>query len=168
MSPFNISATDFASLDTTGVRGARKPDGGLPDVFFMHLTSGSQLIDAGTNVGLVFLGSGPDLGAFEFDPSTSVTNSSLSSPQTYLVLENYPNPFNPSTTLEFSVPKDGLAVLKVFNVLGQDVALLFSGKVHARQAYKARFEGAQFPSGVYFARLESGGGALIRKLLLTK
>jgi hypothetical protein len=168
ISPFNVTSADFVSIDTAGVRGPRKSDGSLSDVFFMHLASGSQLIDAGTNVGLAFLGSGPDLGAFEFDPSTSVANSSLSSPQTYLVLENYPNPFNPSTTLEFSVPKDGQATLKIFNVLGQDVAHLFSGRLHARQTYKARFEGTHFPSGIYFARLESGVGTLIRKLVLTK
>ena len=168
MSLFNISAADFASLDTTGVRGARKSDGSLPDISFMHLASGSQLIDAGTNLGLTFLGSGPDLGAFEFDPSTSVMNPSVSSPHAYLVLDNYPNPFNPSTTLEFSVPKDGQATLKIFNVLGQNVALLFSGRVHARQAYKTRFEAAHFPSGIYFARLESGEVTLIRKLVLAK
>ena len=95
-------------------------------------------------------------------------NPSVSSPHAYLVLDNYPNPFNPSTTLEFSVPKDGQATLKIFNVLGQNVALLFSGRVHARQAYKTRFEAAHFPSGIYFARLESGGVTLIRKLVLAK
>jgi hypothetical protein len=68
LSPFGVTSADFLSVDTTGIRGPRKPDGSLPDAPFLHLAAGSHLIDAGTNVGIPFLGNGPDLGAFEFDP----------------------------------------------------------------------------------------------------
>jgi len=61
----SLSETDFVSLSDAGTDGARKPDGSLPDVDFMHLAPGSDLIDAGVDVGLPFLGSAPDLGAFE-------------------------------------------------------------------------------------------------------
>ena len=71
MAPFSVSTADFVSLDTTGVSGPRKPDGSLPDVSFLHLASGSGLIDKGTDVGLPYKGILPDLGAFEFDPATS-------------------------------------------------------------------------------------------------
>jgi hypothetical protein len=67
--PFVVTNADFVSIDTVGVRGPRNPDGSLPDMDFMHLVPGSDLIDAGTNVGLPFFGSGPDLGAFEYDTS---------------------------------------------------------------------------------------------------
>ncbi|HEX7584925.1 MAG TPA: right-handed parallel beta-helix repeat-containing protein [Prolixibacteraceae bacterium] len=73
--PFTVSAADFASLDTTGVSGPRKPDGSLPDVPFLHLAKGSDLIDHGTDIGLPFKGILPDLGAFESDFSTGlITN----------------------------------------------------------------------------------------------
>ena len=71
MPPFTVSSADFASLDTTGVAGPRKADGSLPDVHFLHLAAGSDLIDGGTNVGLPFKGNAPDLGAFESDFATS-------------------------------------------------------------------------------------------------
>ena len=57
---------DFVSIDYAVLTGPRKPDGSLPDVSFFHLESGSDLIDAGVDVGLPFNGSAPDLGAFEF------------------------------------------------------------------------------------------------------
>ena len=64
-SPFIVTNSDFISIDTTGMRAPRKPDGSLPDINFMHLAAGSDLIDAGTYIGLPFTGSAPDLGAFE-------------------------------------------------------------------------------------------------------
>jgi hypothetical protein len=70
--PFTVSNADFVSLDTVGARGPRKPDGSLPDINFMQLAEGSDLIDGGQDVGLIFAGSAPDLGAFEFSPLASV------------------------------------------------------------------------------------------------
>jgi hypothetical protein len=72
MPPFVVTSDDFVSIDTAGVRDPRNADGSLPDIVFMHLVPGSDLIDAGTNVGLPFFGSGPDLGAFEYDTSGSL------------------------------------------------------------------------------------------------
>lgn len=85
-SQFVVTNDDFISIDTTGVRAPRKPDGSLPDINFMHLAAGSDLIDAGTDVGLPFTGSAPDLGAFELGPivpvelisfSASISNNSI-------------------------------------------------------------------------------------------
>ena len=66
MEGFNTTPDDFESLDYSELTGARKADGSLPDVSFFHLVSGSDLIDAGVDVGLPYNGSAPDLGAFEF------------------------------------------------------------------------------------------------------
>jgi len=60
-----VDADDFQSLDVSELSRPRGPDGSLPDVDFLHLTGGSDLIDAGTDVGLPYEGTGPDLGAFE-------------------------------------------------------------------------------------------------------
>ena len=64
--PFTVTNADFVSIDTTGVRAPRNADGSLPDIAFMHLAEGSDLIDSGTDLGLPYSGSAPDLGAFEF------------------------------------------------------------------------------------------------------
>jgi hypothetical protein len=64
-SPVTTSAADFISVDSLALRSARKADGSLPNINFMQLVKGSDLINAGTNVGLSFNGSAPDLGCFE-------------------------------------------------------------------------------------------------------
>ncbi|OGQ81686.1 MAG: hypothetical protein A2289_03290 [Deltaproteobacteria bacterium RIFOXYA12_FULL_58_15] len=64
-SAVNVTDADFKSVTPTGVTGPRKPDGGLPDVDFLHLAEGSDLIDAGVDVGLPYSDDAPDLGAFE-------------------------------------------------------------------------------------------------------
>ena len=61
-----VSDADFVSLDSTGVSGPRGTNGELPDLYFLKLASGSDLIDAGTDVGISYNGKAPDLGAFEF------------------------------------------------------------------------------------------------------
>ncbi len=63
--PVTVADDDFQSVDSTGMDAARKPDGSLPDVAFMKLAAGSDLIDKGTDIGLPFAGAAPDLGAFE-------------------------------------------------------------------------------------------------------
>jgi hypothetical protein len=67
-----VTASDFASVDTAGVFGPRKPDGSLPDIAFLKLSNGSPLIDKGKDVGIAFQGTAPDLGAFEHGPPTTL------------------------------------------------------------------------------------------------
>ncbi|WP_416444863.1 right-handed parallel beta-helix repeat-containing protein [Leeuwenhoekiella sp. A16] len=67
MNGLTAKETDFLSIETAQLLAARKEDGSLPDIDFMHLTAGSNLIDKGVDVGLPFNGSAPDLGAFEFE-----------------------------------------------------------------------------------------------------
>jgi hypothetical protein len=62
----SLSDADFISLDTTGMSGPRQSDGSLPDITFGKLAAGSDLIDAGTPVGLLFNGTAPDLGWSEY------------------------------------------------------------------------------------------------------
>ncbi|HTX19178.1 MAG TPA: T9SS type A sorting domain-containing protein [Bacteroidota bacterium] len=81
---------------------------------------------------------------------------------------NYPNPFNPTTTIEFSIAKDGRAAVKVYNTLGQEVAQLFNETAQAGRLYQVTFNGDRLPSGVYFSVLEAGGQKLVKKMLMVK
>jgi hypothetical protein len=81
---------------------------------------------------------------------------------------NYPNPFNPSTNIAFSIPQDGKVSLKVFNILGQEVAVLFDGFAEAGKLYQRTFDASALPTGLYFSRLESADGSLMRKMMLVK
>ncbi len=89
-------------------------------------------------------------------------------PNNYMLLRNYPNPFNPSTKIEFSVPTNSEAHLRVFNMLGQEVAMLFSGMIKGGERYTVTFDGSKLVSGLYFSRLESGGSVKASKMMLLK
>ena len=87
---------------------------------------------------------------------------------TFDLSQNYPNPFNPSTVIQFTVHSNGRAVLKVFNVLGQEVATLFNGVATAGVSRQVEFNASNLASGIYFSRLEFGGKMLVKKMLLLK
>ena len=88
-------------------------------------------------------------------------------PQTYSLEQNYPNPFNPSTTIRFSVPEQGLVTLKVFNLLGEQVAILINSEL-AKGSYEINFKGANFSSGIYFYTLNAGNFVSTKKMILLK
>jgi hypothetical protein len=82
--------------------------------------------------------------------------------------QNYPNPFNPSTVIEFVVPMSGHATMRVYNVLGQEVATLFDGNAEAGRINSTRFDASNLPSGLYFYTLKSAGTSETKRMLLTK
>ncbi|MBQ9340288.1 MAG: DUF4990 domain-containing protein [Paludibacteraceae bacterium] len=79
----SCTAADFLSLDTTQILGARQSDGSLPEITLLHLVSGSELIDAGVDLGYTYTGNAPDLGCYETDgvQHPSVTCTSANSEQ---------------------------------------------------------------------------------------
>jgi hypothetical protein len=89
-------------------------------------------------------------------------------PIEFSLSQNYPNPFNPTTTLEFTLEQNGRAVMKIYNVLGQEVATVFDQEAEAGRYYQAQFNASRLTSGVYMSVLESGGKRLFRKMLLVK
>ncbi len=88
-------------------------------------------------------------------------------PVKFTLDQNYPNPFNPTTVINYSLPKNGFVTLKVYNVLGQEVANLFSGVQRAGN-YQATFDGGKLASGVYIYRLQSGNVSVTKKMILMK
>lgn len=162
-------ADDFLSLDDTGADGPRQPDGSLPRLDFLRLAPTSDLIDAGTDVGLPFAGAAPDLGAFETGTGNGTAiDGGEGVPVAARLLPNYPNPFNPSTHLAFDVPAAGPVRLAVYNALGQRVAVVLDGVVAAGRHTVAWSAAGTLPSGVYFARLEAGGAVAVRQMVLLK
>lgn len=88
-------------------------------------------------------------------------------PSGFILLQNYPNPFNPSTAIQYVLPRSGFVSLKVYDVLGNDVATLVDGRQSAG-TYSVVFNGSRFASGVYFYRLTAPGVNIVRKMLLEK
>jgi hypothetical protein len=87
-------------------------------------------------------------------------------PITY-AFSSAPNPFNPSTTISYSLPREGVVTLKIYDVAGREVRTLVDGHVPAG-AHHLTFDGAALPSGVYFARISTGDFHKTEKLLLLK
>ncbi len=88
-------------------------------------------------------------------------------PSEFSLEQNFPNPFNPSTTIEYSLPKADRVRLSVYNMLGQEVATLFEGNQEAGQ-YKSVFDAKTLTSGVYFYKLSTSTSQQIRKMVLMK
>ena len=103
-------------------------------------------------------------GAFEYSPGVELT---VEAPRELALSPNYPNPFNPTTTIPFTVPADGRAVLAVYDVLGRRVATLFDG-VQAAGAHGVAFRADGLPSGLYLIRLEAPGFQQTRPVTLMK
>ncbi len=88
-------------------------------------------------------------------------------PTTVTLQPNYPNPFNPATTISFGLPEGRRVTLKVINVAGQEVATLVDG-YRERGMHRVSFNGRKLPSGAYFAVLQAGDVRQVRQMLLTK
>jgi hypothetical protein len=99
--------------------------------------------------------------------STSVKQEKQQLPIGFQLFQNYPNPFNPSTEIKYSIPQTGFVTLKVYNILGQEIATL----VHQEQKagnYNITFNSTKFESGVYFYRIQARNRSLTKKMLLLK
>ncbi len=82
-------------------------------------------------------------------------------------LDNYPNPFNPTTKITYSLPKSGFVTLKVYNTLGQEVATLVN-EVKAAGTYEVDFDASRLASGMYLYTLTSGKITISKKMLVVK
>ena len=88
-------------------------------------------------------------------------------PLEYSLKQNYPNPFNPTTTIEFSLPSSGFTTLKIFNLLGEEVASLVEGPVSAGR-HTAQWNASTIPSGIYLYKLTANNFVETSKLVLMK
>ncbi|NUM70532.1 MAG: T9SS type A sorting domain-containing protein, partial [Ignavibacteriaceae bacterium] len=106
-------------------------------------------------------------GEFSFSQQVTVEVDNLN-PSVFELRQNYPNPFNPSTSIKFTVASEGLAVLKVYNTIGQEVVTLFNAPAKPGQVYEAVFDASKLTSGVYIYTLQQGSNSLTRKMVLMK
>ncbi len=98
---------------------------------------------------------------------TGINDGNPNVPDEFSLNQNYPNPFNPTTVIEFSLPTADNVKLNVYNILGQEIDVLASGRMTAGR-HQVIFSGDHHPSGIYFYRLQSTSGTQTRKMILTK
>ena len=88
-------------------------------------------------------------------------------PNQFALYQNYPNPFNPTTNIKFDLPEASWVTLKVYNIIGQEVASLINGEVNAGY-HSVSFDGSKLPSGTYIYRLQTGNFIQTKKMVLLK
>jgi hypothetical protein len=102
-----------------------------------------------------------------FGAVTSNKDEDVSTPVKYGLQQNYPNPFNPTTNINFTIPEQQLVQLRVYNVIGQEVATLVNDVMNSGN-YSVAFNAADFSSGVYFYKLQTGSFSEVKKMMLAK
>lgn len=103
---------------------------------------------------------------FGLIPPSSIDDMDFS-PNNFELSQNYPNPFNPSTKINYEISSRENVELKVFDILGNEVAVLVN-EVQSPGKYEIEFKGSNLPSGVYFYRLLSGTFSQVRKMIMLK
>lgn len=125
----------------------------------MMVNPNSSDIYVGTKEGKVFVISSSN-------GTTDVEDNSVI-PNEYKLAQNYPNPFNPSTTIQFVVPEAGMYSLKVYNVLGEEVADLINNQLASGQ-HKVNFDASKLASGMYIYKLSGNNVNISKKMILMK
>ena len=100
-------------------------------------------------------------------PPVSVLNEGDIIPNKFVIFQNYPNPFNPTTEIRFEVPVSGFVSLKVYNVLGREIATIVNEQKNPG-AYSVQWNASAQPSGVYYYRMLTGSFSETKKLVLVR
>ena len=109
----------------------------------------------------------PDIGADEFEGIAVGVEAEGTLPTEYALEQNYPNPFNPGTKISWQSPVGSQQTLKIYDVLGNEVATLVDEYKPAGK-YEVEFSAASLPSGVYFYQLKAGEFISVKKMILLK
>ena len=102
------------------------------------------------------------------DGVTGISSNGNTVPSVYTLSQNFPNPFNPTTVINFGLPKSGLVKLVVYDILGRTVVTLVNNEFKEAGSYKVDFNAANLASGVYFYRIDAGDFTSVKKMLLIK
>lgn len=104
-------------------------------------------------------------GTFKFSGIVEVSINQI--PNTYSLNQNFPNPFNPSTTIQYDIPKNSLVKISVYDVLGEEIKLLVNEEINPGH-HEIVFDGRQLVSGIYYYTISAGGFNQSRKMILMK
>jgi aminopeptidase N len=98
----------------------------------------------------------------------AVNNNNNQLPFMYALYQNYPNPFNPVTKINFDLPERNTVTLKIYNVLGEVVAVPINNETKIAGNYSVEFNAVNLPSGVYYYELKAGNYSEVKKMVLIK
>ena len=135
----------------------------LPQVPLIRAVAEKLILGAGGQMGVK-----TNMGLFMNGMTVGVAEGGrTAAPSTFALAPVYPNPFNPTATIAFTLPEAGRVHLAVYDVLGREVATLVHGMTSAGQQH-VLFDGSHLASGIYFCRLEMNGSSAMRRMVLMK
>ncbi|MHB8579983.1 MAG: T9SS type A sorting domain-containing protein [Ignavibacteriaceae bacterium] len=162
----NQSGTLFAGTEANGVYASIDNGANWIQVN-NNLTDPDILSLAVNNSGVLFAGTDQD-GVFRAGSApTAVKNIHSNLPTSYTLSQNYPNPFNPTTMINYQLSRNSYVTLKVYDLLGREVATLVN-KQQSAGSYSVTFAAGNLASGIYFYQLIAGGFNQVKKLVLLK
>lgn len=147
--------------------GTEIPDSNVPD----YSIATAVLSDSGTYACQITNTTAPDLTLYmrpvqvRIEPDTDVNEADVHVPLQYALHQNYPNPFNPETTIRFSVKEAGVVTLKVYNLTGQEVAVL-ADKLYRAGHHEVNFNAAGLSSGIYVYQIRINNFSAVKKLIV--
>jgi photosystem II stability/assembly factor-like uncharacterized protein len=99
--------------------------------------------------------------------ATYINNINSNIPDNYCLKQNYPNPFNPNTNIKYQIANNKFVTLKVFDLLGREVAILVN-EFQKTGTYEVSFNGSEFASGIYFYKIQAGNFTQVKRMVLIK
>ena len=163
-----ISVYDSTSINLVAVLDSSVRNAGTYSFLWNARNQSGRLITPGVYYcKMIVPGIFRDSIQMRFQYNVTSVEDGISGKASFTLFQNYPNPFNPTTTINYSIPKAGLVTLKVYNVLGKEVATLVN-KVESSGNHHILFNANKLASGVYFYRLRAGNTVMTKKLLLMK
>ncbi len=118
----------------------------------------SRNLNSGDGIELIFIK----------NETTDVNGEIKNIPETVVLHQNFPNPFNPSTIISFIAPHEGKAILRIYDIAGREIAELFNQNVDSGKYYNIKFNASVLASGVYIYKLDFGSQHFVKKLMLLK
>jgi hypothetical protein len=159
--PYDASAASLFTFGTYSQYNSIRADDGVNRVVYFGFGLEQVSVDT-TRDGLITRA----VNWLMNDFVVSTPNENIS-PVSFNLGQNYPNPFNPTTTITYSIPKESQVNLKIYDVMGREVAVLVNGRQQAG-AYEVKFDAASLASGTYFYKLTAGDFISVKKMALLK
>ena len=125
------------------------------------------VVDANSSTGLSITNNQNDGNLLDKSYYTEIYYTGDARPTVYELAQNFPNPFNPSTTIRYQLPNDGIVTLKIYDILGSEVATLVNEEKAAGR-YEVNFNASSLASGVYIYKIQAGGFINSKKMILLK
>jgi len=177
--PDKMEAVTLLNSIAAGNPGTEVEKLALLDLFHIYYASPQYASSLGTPLASLMKNHAEDANVKEALWLSSISQANTLKPQTEpakqanqllsneLTLENYPNPFNPSTIIRYRLADEGMVSLKVLDILGREVTTL-AAEYKTAGMHEVRFNASSISSGIYFYKLEAGGKSAIQKMVLVK